>query len=57
MFPSLRQVLRTVEKVLYAADSQEAKMAMLEAQELYGAKLVEHSAEIDEAIAATVEAQ
>ncbi len=29
-----------MEKVLYAADSEEAKLAMLEAQELYGAQLV-----------------
>ena len=33
-------VLRTVEKVLYAADTEEAKAAMMEAQEEYGAALV-----------------
>lgn len=34
------QVLKTVEKVLYAADTEEAKAAMIEAQEQYGAQLV-----------------
>jgi RP/EB family microtubule-associated protein len=33
-------VLKTVEKVLYAADTEEAKAAMIEAQEQYGAQLV-----------------
>jgi hypothetical protein len=35
------QILKTVEKILYAADSEEAKVAMLEAQEAFGARLVE----------------
>lgn len=35
------QILKTVENILYAADSEEAKAAMLEAQETFGARLVE----------------
>jgi len=34
------QVLRVVEKVLYAVDSEEAKMVMAEAQEELGAQLL-----------------
>lgn len=34
------QVLKTVEKILYAADSTEAKEAMASAQEEYGVQLL-----------------
>lgn len=47
-----------MEKVLYAADSQEAKAAMLEAQEQYGARFIDSEVPcVEEANAATVEAQ
>jgi len=36
----MMQVLRVVEKVLYAVDSEEAKMVMAEAQEELGAQLL-----------------
>jgi hypothetical protein len=55
------QVLKTVEKVLYAADSEEAKAAMIEAQEQYGAQLVVTESEAEgmsmaPAVAAEVDA-
>jgi ABC-type transport system substrate-binding protein len=47
------QVLKTVEKVLYAADSEEAKAAMIEAQEQYGAQLVSTTESEAEAMSMT----
>ena len=46
LISSFTQVLKTVERVLYAADSEEAKSVMLEAQQEYGAQLV--GTEVDE---------
>ena len=46
-----------MEKVLYAADTEEAKLAMLEAQELYGAQLVVLEGEAEGVEAAAVAAQ
>ena len=40
-------MLKTVEKVRYAADTEEAKAAMIEAQEQYGAQLVVTEAEAE----------